>query len=321
MLKIAMIGIGNINGAHRTAWKQIPEAQITAICDIRPERMPAVQQEFGCNAYTDFEDMLAHEEFDILDICLPTYLHADYAIRGLKTGHHVLCEKPISLKKEDVERVYSVVKETGKCFMIAQCVRFWREYVILKDAIDTGRYGKLMSGHMERLNSTPRTSWDNWMKDKARSGLVPFDLHIHDLDFMIYALGMPKGIRCSRGRDDTQDYIHMLYDYDGFFISAESSWFNCRFPFSSSFRFQFEHAVFEYKNGAMTIYRQDDTPIQVDETTGADVLGLEAPGKNAYVNEVRYFVDCVLAGKPCDLVKPEELIHVLETIEIIDQEA
>ena len=65
--------------------------------------------------------------------------------------------------------------------MVAHVLRWWREYVFLKDAIDSGRYGKLLSGHMARLGNTPKWSWDNWMRDPERSGLVPFDLHIHDL--------------------------------------------------------------------------------------------------------------------------------------------
>ena len=318
MLKVALLGIGNINNAHREAWKQIPEAQVVALCDIRPEQMEEPKKEFACPAYTDFDEMLKNEDFDVLDITLPTYMHPAYSIKALNAGKHVITEKPVSLHKEDVQLIYEAAERNGKCFMVAQCVRFWREYLILKDAIDTKKYGALLSGHMERLGNKPKWSWDNWMRDPARSGLVPFDLHIHDLDFMIYALGRPQAAQCFRARDDSQDYIQVLYQYPGFFITAQAAWFNSDYRFRSGFRFQFEHALLEYKDGKMTIYRENDTPIQV---TGASDEGKDITqvGSNAYLNEIRYFVDCVLEGKPCDEVKPKELIDVLEMIEIIDQ--
>lgn len=320
MLKVAMIGIGSINPSHREAWKRIPEAKVVCLCDIRPEQTEGPKREFGCPAYTDFEEMLAKEDFDVLDITLPTFLHPAYALRALNAGKHVITEKPLSLHKEDVATVYAAAEKNGRCFMVAQCVRFWREYLVVKDAFDTGKYGKLMSGHMERLGNKPNNErWENWMCDKARSGLVPFDLHIHDLDFMIYAFGRPMQVSCSRAKDDTQDYLHVLYQYPDFFITAEAAWYNSRYRFRSGFRFQFEHALLEYKDGKMTVYRENNTPVIVGDESdeGKDITEV---GANAYLNEIRYFTDCILAGKPCDRIRAQELVDVLEMIEIIDKE-
>ncbi len=314
MLKVAMLGMGGISKAHRLAWKEIPEATIIAVCDIRPEKADAAAQETGAKAYYRFEDMMAAETFDLLDICLPTYLHADYTVRALDAGIHVLCEKPISLKIEDVDRVYEAAKRNNRCVMIAQVVRFWQEYLVLKDAFDTGKYGRLLSGRMTRLGSTPKTSWDGWMRDPERSGLVPFDLHIHDLDFMIYAFGQPEKMTRFRAGTPTQDYFEAIYQYPGFFISAEAAWFDCSYRFQSAFRFQFENAVLEFKDGKLTIFHQNGETEEPCERKTDDGDGY-VPKTNAYFEEIRYFTDCVLAGKPCEKVKPEELKTVLSLIE------
>ena len=313
MLKVAMLGMGGISGAHRAAWKEIPEAKVIAVCDIRPEKADAAAEDMQAKAYYCFEDMLGAEKFDILDICLPTYLHAEYAIRALDAGVHVLCEKPISLKIEDVDRVYDAAKRNNKCVMIAQVVRFWREYLVLKDAYDTGKYGKLLSGHMTRLGNTPKASWDGWMRDPERSGRVPFDLHIHDLDFMIYAFGKPEKMTRFRAATPAQDYFEAIYQYPDFFVSGEAAWFDCNYRFQSAFRFQFEKAVLEYKDGKLTIFHKNGETESLDEKKD-DGDGY-VPKTNAYYEEIRYFVDCVLDGKPCDKVKPEELKTVLELIE------
>ena len=103
MLKVALVGVGGISGAHIPAWESMDDAELVAICDIRPERMekyPAKRR------YTDFDEMLENENVDILDICLPTFLHADFAVKAMEKGINIICEKPISLNREDIHRVY-----------------------------------------------------------------------------------------------------------------------------------------------------------------------------------------------------------------------
>lgn len=318
MLNIGMVGMGGISRAHGAAWLRIPEAKIACVCDIRPENAQKASEMTGAKAYTSFDDMLDNETIDILDICLPTYLHADFAVRALERGIHVLTEKPVSLKREDVARVYGTAERCKRNVMVAQVLRFWREYTVLKDAFDTGKYGRLLSGCMTRLGNTPKWSWDGWMRDPERSGLVPFDLHIHDLDFMIYAFGKPERVLCDRAGNTQQDYIHAVYHYPGFFIAAEAAWYDCTFKFRCSYRFQFEKAVLEYTDRKLTIYTQDGQAHTLDEESGAQ-NGLDLPDSNAYYNEIRYFTDCVLAGVPCDRVKPDELLTVLDLIDQINQ--
>ena len=188
MLKVGVVGIGGMSGAHISAWSAMEDVEIVALCDVRPERMERYP---GKHYYEDIDEMLEKEELDILDICTPTYLHADFAVKGLEKGIHVLTEKPIALKEEDVARVYDAARRNQVNFMVAQVLRFWPEYEVLKEIYDSQKYGRLLSGFMSRLGCVPHWSWDNWMLDEERSGLVPFDLHIHDLDFMIYAFGEP----------------------------------------------------------------------------------------------------------------------------------
>ena len=320
MLKVGMVGTGGISNAHILGWKQVPEAQITSVCDIRRDKAESAAAEAGgARVWTDFEAMLAAERFDIIDICLPTFLHADFSVKALNAGCNVLSEKPVSLKREDVRRIYAAAEANGKHFMVAQVLRFWREYEALKEAIDSGRYGKLLSGRMIRLGNCPAWSWGNWMKDPDRSGLVPFDLHIHDLDWMVYALGKPQNMICHRARSGDQDYFTVVYEYPGFFIDAEAAWFDCNYRFQSSYRFQFEEAVMEFKEGALTIFHRDGSVSTLDEEENAAENGINLPKSNAYYNEIRYFTDRVLDGKPCDKVRPEQLETVLDLIAALEK--
>ena len=311
MLKVGLVGVGGISGAHIPAWDAMEGVELVALCDVRSEQMEKYPDK---RRYLDFEEMLQNEKLDILDICLPTYLHADYAIMAMEKGIHVLCEKPISLKGDDVERVYSTAKKNNVNFMVAQVLRFWPEYVLLKDLYDNKKYGKLLSGFMRRLSSKPRWSWDNWMSDEDRSGLVPFDLHIHDLDFMVYAFGEPKEVKSNRVRRPEQDFINAVYEYPDFFIETESSWYGCPFPFSAGFRFVFEQAIISYEAGKCVIRENNGNVIDLTEEAEGETGSINLPKSDAYSEEIRYFVDCVQNCTFSDIVKPEELSAVIRIL-------
>lgn len=311
MLKVGLVGVGGISGAHIPVWNEMENAELVAICDIRTERMEKYPDK---RHYTDFDEMIEKEEFDIIDICLPTYLHADFAVKAMKKGINVICEKPISLKEEDVDRVYSTAAKNNVKFMVAQVLRFWPEYELLKEFYDTKKYGKLLSGTMIRLGGIPKWSWDGWMADEKRSGLVPFDLHIHDLDFMVYAFGMPEVKYQYRSKRPDQDYISLCYDFGNFSVNSEASWYATTYPFTAEFRFQFEDAVVTNEKGKMVVYCSDDTVIDLSQEADGDTGSINLPKSNAYANEIHYFADCVINNKPVDKVKPEELSCVLRIL-------
>ncbi len=318
MLKVGMVGMGGISTSHVRGWAQIPEAKVVAVCDIREEKAEAAAQATGGTPYLDFDEMLKCETLDIVDICLPTYLHADFAVKALDHGLHVLSEKPVSLRREDVARIYEAASRNQRRFMVAQVLRFWREYEVLREAVRSQRYGRLLSGQMTRLGNTPGWSWDNWMRDPERSGLVPFDLHIHDLDFLIYTFGKPQNVVCHRARTTEQDYFHVIYEYPGFFISTEAAWYDGDYPFQAAFRFQFEKGLLEYKGGKLTTYLPGGEVQTLENEKDANVNGINLPATNGYYNEIRYFTDCVLSGKDCEKVRPEELETVLDLIAVIN---
>jgi len=167
---------------------------------------------------------------------------------------------------------------------------------------------------MTRLGCYPRWSWDGWMMDEKRSGLVPFDLHIHDLDFMVYAFGMPKVAHQYRSKLPDQDFISISYDFGDFQINSEASWYATSYPFTAEFRFQFENAVVANENGKMLIHLRDDKKIDLSEEAEGETGDINLPKSNAYANEIRYFADCVINNTPVEKVQPEELRCVLNIL-------
>ena len=316
MLKVGIVGVGGISVAHLNAWKTIEGAEVVALCDIRKERL---DEHTDKRCYLDFDEMLENETLDILDVCVPTFLHIEYSIKAMNKGINVICEKPISLNKADVELAYETAEKNGVKFMVAQVVRFVEEFNYVKEIFESGKYGRLLSGTMKRLGIYPYWTWENWMMKEELSGLVPYDLHIHDLDFLVYAFGKPNDVTTKRARTPDADYLNVIYDYDGFFIAAEASWYAAPYPFQFGFKFQFEKALITLEDGKLNVYENegkilDLTPGNENANENGEI-GL--PVSDAYANEIRYFVECVNQNKPTEKVKKEELETVIDILNII----
>ncbi len=318
MLKVGILGCGGISGVHVPGWKSYEGAEIVAYCDIRPEQMEKYgsKDDTAAHYYTDYKEMLDNEKLDVLDICLPTPLHVECAVYAMKKGINVITEKPLTLLKSDVDLCYNTAKENGVKFMVALCMRFWNEYVYLKEIYDTKKYGKLISGSMTRISGFPHICWNDWFADTSKSGGVAYDMHIHDVDFMVYLLGAPKDMMCKRIKDGDNDQTAAIFDYGDFYVNVISGWCNAPYRFRAEFRFVFEDAVVAYDHDELTVYTKEGElhPFAVQERDEGAVHSL--PKTDAYGDEIRYFADCVANNKPVDILKPEEL---RETLTLIDK--
>lgn len=317
MLKVGILGCGGISGVHVPGWKNYDGAEIVAYCDIRPEQMEKYgsKSDTAAHYYTDYKEMLENEKLDILDICLPTPLHVQCAVYAMKKGINVITEKPLTLSKSDVDLCYNTAKENGVKFMVALCMRFWNEYVYLKEVYDSKRYGRLISASMTRVSGFPHTCWNDWFADTEKSGGVAYDMHIHDVDFMVYLLGAPKDMLCKRIKDGDNDQTAAIFDYGDFYVNTVSGWCNAPYRFRAEFRFVFEDAVVAYQNDVLTVYTKEGelSPFAVQEREEGTTHSL--PKTDAYGDEIRYFADCVANNKPVDILKPEELRDTLTLID------
>jgi len=263
MLKVGIIGFGFMGRMHYKCWKAISGAEVKAVCDINPNIVKDAKKVIGnvgdaketidfsnIHLYSDFEEMLANERLDVVSITLPTYLHADYSIKALSAGLHVLCEKPMALTVEDCQRMIDHANQAGRLLQIGQCVRFWPEYAKAKQIVDSAEYGKVIAATFQRLGAMPTWSADNWFLDERRSGGMALDLHIHDTDFIQYLFGMPQAVYSSGAKTPSGGLLHIVTQYfydDEKVITAEGSWAMMpAFGFEMSFNIVLEKATLVY---------------------------------------------------------------------------
>ncbi len=285
--------------------------EVTAICDIDDKKfkgefvsgnldMGQDRYDFSqYNLYTNIDEMLEKEQFDFVDICLPTYLHSETTIKALDRGLHVLCEKPMALSEEECDRMIEAAKRNDRKLMIGQCLRFWPHYLVLKDYVDSGKFGKVNSAYFFRGGHTPRWSYENWMVKKEKSGGCILDQHIHDVDLVNWLFGMPEAVS-TLGRvvvpGSGYDVMSTNYIYpDGKVINAQGDWtLNGDNGFIMEYRVNFEKGNLILKDYIVFIHPNEDPKIQAE---------LE-PGVGHYF-EIKYFVECILNDKPIEVSTPE----------------
>ena len=305
MLKVGLVGIGGMGFVHYNAYKKIEGAEVVAVADVRTDMAKEKIAEDKVNVYSSIDELLANEKVDVIDICSPSYLHTELAVKALEAGCHTLSEKPMSVSTADTARVIETAKKVGKKFMTAHVVRFMAPYVYLRGVIESGELGKIVHLDMKRISSIPRWSWEDWMRDVKKSGGTPIDLSIHDIDFAYSVFGEPKSVNGIYNElKDNNDYIVSNLVYDGFTVTTTGGWFNAQFPFCAEFTAIFENGRVLLKDGK--IYKNEE---EVDLSTSAnDVsenMGINIPRADGYTAEIEYFLDCVKNDTPITRVTPE----------------
>lgn len=327
MLKVGILGYGGIARSHRKGYEQAKEKgspmELVAICDIDPDRFNAVVkinqggeekvEKLPYRTYTDLEEMLEKEELDIIDICLPTFLHCEYACKLLKRGYHVQCEKPMGMNEEECKKMIAAAEESGKKLMIGMCLRFDAVYAKLKEVLDSGTYGKVQSVYMERLSPMPRWGFEGWYHDYARSGGVGMDLHIHDVDMLRYLFGEPKAVSAltndARVKSTT---IHSRFFYDDKLVTAIGDWGQAKTKkFKYYARFNLETATVEISGSVVTVYPDEGEPIELKPDTSLNHMGLES----------WFFADTILGNKENNKNRPEDAMGTVRLVKKLIESA
>jgi predicted dehydrogenase len=289
---VGVIGLGFMGRAHVAAYRAANGAgfpnRLVAVCDRQEERRRGIPSANGnlnaggegepmfdpglVRGFTRSEDLLADPEVELVSICTPTPTHVELAIAALEAGKHVLVEKPVALRGDDVARLASAAARARTLCMPAMCIRFWPAYAWLRARIASGELGRVESAVFRRLGRRPDWSSD-FYADSAASGGALFDLHVHDADFVRACFGNPSAV-ASTG---STEHVTTLYHYPRGprHVFAEGGWDHSRgWAFRMGFTVVFESATADYESGRTDelLLVRDGThqPIAVEPITGYD---------------------------------------------------
>ena len=234
-VRIGVIGIGNMGSFHTQslAKGEVPWAELTAICDIYPERLKWARERFGesVQLFDNDDAFFAAKAVDAVIVATPHFDHPTLAIKGFENGLHVLIEKPAGVYTKDVREMNEVAVKSGKVFGIMYNQRTNPLYQKLKDLIQSGELGNLK-----------RTNWitTGWYRSQSyydsggwratwagEGGGVLINQGPHQLDLWQWTCGMPKRVRAFMGfgkyhnievEDEVTAYVEYENGATGIFI-------------------------------------------------------------------------------------------------------
>ena len=187
ILKVAIIGCGNIFPMHAQSIKVVENAKLVAVCDIKVDRAKLKGEQYDCNYYTDYKEMLSKEDIDVVHICLPHFLHAEVAIYAAKQGINIFTEKPMAIKLSDAEEMIKTAKDNKVILGVIFQNRYNPGSQLIKKTLESGELGKILSGKLEVTwnRSDEYYSHSDWKGtwDKEGGGVI-IDQAIHTMDLM-----------------------------------------------------------------------------------------------------------------------------------------
>lgn len=306
-VRVGIIGMGFMGRMHLSAYLKLPNAKVVAFADIDKAKREGKGPDAGNLGDTGFQfDAAAFEKVydcglkliddpgvDLVDICVPTCDHKDLFVAAVKAGKSVLCEKPMAVRSADVKAMVAAGKRARRPVMIAQCIRFWPQYETIKRCIDGGRIGAVRFMSLRRLGCPPTYSAGHWLLDGAQSGGALLDLHVHDVDFAHYLLGIPESLfaRGTRGPSGDFDHVTATWSYPlERYVALEGGW-----VLAAPWTFDMEIAV-HGERGTLGWAMSRGSEVRL-RTSGEQIESIPCEG-DALGQELDYFVDCVQAGRP-----------------------
>jgi len=309
ILRVGLVGVGVIGNVHRSVYDQNPATEVVALADprgqavLKPTEAAYVPGSGKVAAvalpvYSSLSDLLAAEEVDIIDICTPTPSHRDLVIEALKTGKHVLCEKPMGRTLADCDAMLAEARGCKGKFMVAHCLRFWPVYEYLHEIVTLGRYGRVERARFARQVVVPA---GGWFLDGRMSGGAILDLHIHDVDTASWILGPPNALSAFGriGPSGCYDQVAAIWHYDDDrLVLLEATWLEAApVAFEMSFEVSMEQAVATYNSS-----RKPDFQIHIP---GQEATVPELSSEDGYVREIDCFVHAILEDRPIERTTPQ----------------
>jgi UDP-N-acetylglucosamine 3-dehydrogenase len=293
LIRVGVIGTGAMGQNHVRNYSEMEGVELAGISDVDQKRVEAMATQFKTKAYTDYKKMLA-DGLDAVSVVVPTKLHKQVVLDALEAGVHILVEKPIADTAENADTMISAAKKAGKILMVGHIERFNPAVIKLKEIIDSGTLGKIVSISTKRVGP---------YNPRIRDVGVILDIGVHDIDVISYLYGKKiNSVYAIAGADihSFEDHASIILRMDHNFAGVvETNWLTPHKVRQLTAIGVKGVAYLDYIN--QTVQLHDNEWIRKAKVEPSEPLR----------NELKYFVDCVAKGKdpkPCG----EDGKHALE---------
>jgi predicted dehydrogenase len=319
-IRVGIVGIGFMAWIHWLAYQKVGGVEVVAISSRDAKRRagdwtsikdgnfgpPGEQVDLSSvEAYESIEQLLADENVDLVDICLPPSMHCDAVVASANAGKHVFCEKPLALSLAECDQSMEACRAKDRQLLVGQVLPFFTEFQFSVSAVNSGEYGKLLGGNFKRVISDP-TWLTNFYDPKVVGGPL-FDLHVHDAHLIRVLFGMPSTVyTAGRTRGSVASYFNSIFRFADPNVSALAT---CGAidqqgrPFSHGYEIHLEKATLHFEFAAlddepetmqMKVLTEDGKVVRPELGDGDPVAG--------FVREIEEVVKSLSSGESSPLL-------------------
>src|SRR5215470_5071492 len=304
-MKIALLGTG-FGQAHAAVYAQRPDVGEVVVFGRTAAKLATISGRFGFATTTDLNALITDDSVDLVDICLPTALHADVAVAAMQAGHDVLIELPLAATLEDARRVIAAQQATGRQAFVDMFSRFSPANQQLRQAVAGQRYGPLRVLEIEGRTALLWPGYDLGLDTLA------MDMMHADFDLVTRLLGQPGTIQVTGtgGPEGHGSAAEVLLGYPHAFARCTSSSLMPKpYGMRGGWRATFPGAVLEY---AMRAGFTGQGPATLTEHTSDGEKPIELPDSGPpYALMIDHVLAC-LAGRADNIIEPASALPALE---------
>jgi len=196
-LRVGVVGCGAFGESHLMAMAGIPFLEVTAVTDIVKERASKMAERYKVrHVAPDFRELCSRPDVDAVNVVTTEDQHLEPVLCALKNGKHVFVEKPMATRLADAEDMLAAAREAGLILMPGHILRFETKYVMVKEQIDSGRLGRVLSMYTRRN----RPQWQGAIYNRTP---IVMETAINDIDIMLWYTG--KKVKSARAYEISRD--------------------------------------------------------------------------------------------------------------------
>lgn len=192
-MNLGILGCGRISTRHLDLLSngEIRETQLAGVCDCDSDRLSKTAGKYQTTAYSSLDEMLADDKIDVVSVLTPSGMHAEHTIRIAQAGKHVIVEKPMALRLKDADAMIEACDRAGVKLFVVKQNRFNVPVIKAREALDSGRFGKLVLGTVRVRWCRPQSYYDqdDWRGTWAQDGGVLANQASHHVDLLEWFFG------------------------------------------------------------------------------------------------------------------------------------
>lgn len=277
---IGILGAQFAGKFHTEMWRVIPNAEVVAVADLSEKAREGYLKEYGpMKMYEDIDGLLGDPNVEVIDICVPNFLHAPIAIKAMEAGKHVICEKPFATTLEDGQKVVDVQKKTGQKYFYAEDWIFAPALVKAEKLLNEGGFGKPLFFKGKECHNGSHSPFAKTIKYCGGGSMI--HVGIHAIGYFLHLLGMPEKVTgcCNGGYED--NFVHKDFEGEDWALAV------LHYPGGQKALVEGNYITTGGMNDIMEVYGTDGL-IRVDLTFGSPLSVFSKQGISYAVEKAEF---------------------------------